>query len=175
VGAEQRSAITIWDVDQDNLVELLATSNDRNMYIWDLTGEFRGDRTPWPFFRHDVRNTGCFGVEFTSIGIADPEPAPEISSVPVLHPAFPNPFNPSTTIRFVVPGERGAARPVELAIYDVEGRLVRKLVDGPFGTGEQAVRWDGRTEAGGRAASGAYFMKLEVAGEARTGKLTLLQ
>ncbi len=175
LGGEQRSAVTIWDVDQDNLVELLATSNDRNIYVWDLTGEFRGDRIPWPFFRHDVRNTGCFSTDFTSIGIADPEPAPEVAATPVLYPAFPNPFNPSTTIRFLVPGERGAARPVRLAVYDVEGRLVRKLVDGPFGTGEQAVRWDGRTAAGGRAASGAYFMKLEVAGATLTGKLLLLQ
>jgi hypothetical protein len=86
----------------------------------------------------------------------------------------PNPFNPATTIRFLAPGA-GASRPVRLAIYDVEGRLVRELVDGPFGTGEQAVRWDGRTGKGGRAASGAYFMKLEVAGSTLTGKLVLLQ
>ncbi len=176
IGGEQRSAVTIWDLDTDNFVELIATSNDRNIYVWDLAGEFRGDSNPWPFFRHDVRNTGCFDAELNSIGIADEEPAPgTIAFAPVLYPAFPNPFNPATTIRFLVPGERGGSRPVRLTIYDVEGRLVRRLVDGPFGTGEQAVSWDGRTGNGGRAASGAYFMRLEVGGEILTGKLTLLQ
>ncbi len=175
IGGEQRSAVTLWDVDQDNFVELLATSNDRNFYVWDLAGELRADRIPWPFFRHDSRNTGRFDAKFTSIGIADAEPVPAVLQTPVLLPAFPNPFNPATTIRFVVPGERAGSRRVELRIYDVEGRLVRNLASGPFETGEHAVVWDGRTGAGGRAASGAYFMKLEVDGEVRTGKLTLLQ
>ena len=177
IGGEQRSAITIWDVDADGLAELAATSNDRNMYVWDLNAEFIGNRNPWPFFRHDVRNTGRFSAPLTSVGVADPGPfgAPSASMKPVLYPAHPNPFNPSTTIRFLVPGEAGATRPVRLRIFDVAGRLVRELIDGPFDTGESAVPWDGRSARGGRAPSGAYFMELEVGGETLTGKLTLLQ
>jgi hypothetical protein len=176
IGGELRGAVTIWDIDADGLVELLAAANDRNVYIWDLHGEFIGDRIPWPFFRHDVRNTGRFDSELLTIGIADPpEAAPAAAAVPVLYPAYPNPFNPQTTIRFLVPGEAGASRPVRLRIFDVSGRLVRELANGPFGTGEQTLTWDGRVGTGGRAPSGAYFLRLEVSGKALTSKVTLIQ
>jgi hypothetical protein len=176
IGGEQRSAITIYDIDADGLTELAATSFDRNLYVWDLTAEFIGNRNPWPFFRHDVRNTGRYQAPLNSVGVEDPPlGAPGASFKPVLYPAHPNPFNPSTTIRFLVPGESGATRPVRLRIFDVTGRLVRELIDGPLDTGEIAVPWDGRSTRGGRAPSGAYFMELEVGGEILTGKLTLLQ
>jgi hypothetical protein len=161
-------------VDGDNLMELCVIANDRNMYVWDLSGDFRIDRVPWPFFRHDSRNTGRFDAEYLSIGVSEPEAAPAAMS-PALHPAYPNPFNPFTTIRFRVPGEVGAARPVRLAIYDIQGRLVRRLVDGPVETGEQAAVWDGRTERGGRAASGAYYVKFETGAEVLTHKVVLLK
>ena len=177
VGAEQRGGVAIWDLDADGKVELAATCNDRSVYVWDMAGEFFGDRTPWPFFRHDARNTGCFSSRLTSIGISDQGPggAPAASFVPVLYPAQPNPFNPVTHIRFLVPGETGATRPVKLRIFDVAGRVVRDLIDGPYTTGEGTVVWDGRMGRGGRAPSGSYFMRLEVGGKVLTGKLTLLQ
>jgi uncharacterized repeat protein (TIGR01451 family) len=176
IGGEQRSAISIWDLDADGLVELVSTSNDRSIYVWDMAGQFYGDRTPWPFFRHDARNTGRYSAPLTSIGVTDPGAgAPAADFVPILHPAHPNPFNPQTQIRFRVPGEAGATRPVRLRIMDVTGRVVRELVDGPYRTGEGAVIWDGRMSRGGRAPSGAYFMQLEVGGQTLTGKLTLLQ
>jgi hypothetical protein len=173
-GGEVRGAATIWDVDGDALVELCAITNDRNMYVWDLDGDFRIDRVPWPFFRHDSRNTGRFDADYLSIGVAEPGPA-SAAVTPALHPAYPNPFNPFTTIRFRVPGEAGAARPVRLAVYDIQGRLIRRLVDGPVETGEQAVVWDGRAERGGQVASGAYYVKFETGDQALTHKVILLK
>ena len=104
-----------------------------------------------------------------------PAGAPAVDFIPVLHPAHPNPFNPQTSIRFRIPGEAGATRPVKLRIVDVAGRVVRELIDGPYRTGEGEVVWDGRMGRGGRAPSGAYFMQLEVGGKILTGKVTLLQ
>ena len=92
-----------------------------------------------------------------------------------LHGAHPNPFNPTTTIRFEVLAEIGGARPVRLGIYDVGGRLVRELVRGSMETGEVAVNWDGRSQQGRRLVSGTYFVRLEVAGEVLTGKLVMLK
>lgn len=69
----------------------------------------------------------------------------------------PNPFNPSTEIRFAL-AERGR---VALRIYDTAGRLVRTLVDGVLDADAHVATWDGRDDAGGRAAAGVYHYRLE--------------
>jgi hypothetical protein len=68
----------------------------------------------------------------------------------------PNPFNPQTTIWYDLP-RRG---PVNLALYDLRGRLVRTLVDGIREPGRHAAVWDGRDHAGGVAAAGVYFVRV---------------
>ncbi len=84
---------------------------------------------------------------------------------------FPNPFNPQTTIEYVVPADG----PVRLAVFDARGRRVRVLADGPKPSGTQTVTWDGRGEDGELVASGVYFLRFEAAGAARVGKLVLLK
>ncbi len=175
IDGEVRAGVSVWDIDRDGLVELAAASYDRRVYVWDLPGPVRGDRMPWPFFRHDMRNSGRYGADVNSIGVGEEEAPTAGAAALVLYPAVPNPFNPETTIRFLVPGETRGARPVRLRILDPAGRVIRTLADGSFGTGEQAVRWDGRTARGDRAASGAYFLDLEAGGERRTGKVILLK
>jgi flagellar hook assembly protein FlgD len=68
----------------------------------------------------------------------------------------PNPFNPSTTLRFGLP-EAGQVR---LAVYDVTGALVRTLVDGHVDAGMREVAWDGTDAAGREVASGVYVYRL---------------
>ena len=86
--------------------------------------------------------------------------------------AHPNPFNPRTTITFDLP--RAAA--VSLAVYDLEGRLVRELVGStPHAAGRHQQTWDGRDDRGQAVASGMYFYRLAAGRENRTGKLTLLK
>lgn len=84
----------------------------------------------------------------------------------------PNPFNPTTTIRFDVPGH--GAR-VTLDIYDVGGRLVRRLVDGFRPGGTHAVTWDGTNRRGRRVASGVYFYRMSAAGFTATRKMVVVQ
>jgi subtilisin family serine protease len=72
----------------------------------------------------------------------------------------PNPFNPRATIDFTI-AERGRA---SLGIYDLSGRLVRVLVDGPVESGTGAVVWDGRDLAGHQLPSGTYFYRLRLDG-----------
>ena len=74
--------------------------------------------------------------------------------------AHPNPFNPSTEIRFSLP----EATDVRLYIYDVSGRLVRALVDNMLPAGEHAVAWDGRDASGRLLSSGIYLYAIR-AGE----------
>jgi hypothetical protein len=84
----------------------------------------------------------------------------------------PNPFNPMTNLRFAVP----SAAPVNLAVYDVSGRLVRTLVSvASHDAGVHAVSWDGRDSRGVEVAAGVYFARLLVGEETASGKMVLLK
>lgn len=84
---------------------------------------------------------------------------------------FPNPFNAGTSIPFVLPREAD----VELAVYNLQGQLVRVLVHGSRPAGAHRVSWDGLDTEGGAVATGVYFMRLRVGDSAQLRKLLLLQ
>jgi hypothetical protein len=88
-----------------------------------------------------------------------------------LYQNTPNPFNPSTTIRFSLP-RSGHAR---LGVYDTAGRLVAVLLDEYAGTGTTTIEWDGRNRNGRSAPSGVYFYRLTAAGVSTTRKMLLLK
>jgi hypothetical protein len=73
-----------------------------------------------------------------------------------LSPVTPNPFNPRTTFVFELPRPQRA----DLSVYDVAGRLVRRLAAGDLPAGRHTAIWDGRDDRGGDAPSGAYFLRL---------------
>jgi hypothetical protein len=83
----------------------------------------------------------------------------------------PNPFARTTQIAFEV------AKPcrVRLAVYNMRGQVVRVLVDGVVEAGPHRTSWDGRSEAGGLAASGVYFCRMDAAGYTATRKMLLLR
>jgi hypothetical protein len=83
----------------------------------------------------------------------------------------PNPFNPSTTIRFGVP----VAGRVSLRVYDVAGRLVRTLSDENRVAGEHGVSWDGRDDRGAALSAGVYFYRIAAGEETLTRKMILLK
>ena len=88
-----------------------------------------------------------------------------------LNQNFPNPFNPSTTISYSLP-ERGS---VNIAIYDVNGRLVKTLRDGPQESGSHQIVWDGTTENGLALNTGIYLCKLNAAEFSETIKMVYLK
>lgn len=84
----------------------------------------------------------------------------------------PNPFNPSTTIRYAVPH----SSPVTLTVYDVAGRRVRTLVDqAQTGPARYSVVWDGTDESGGRVASGMYVYRLRAGQFSETQRMVLIK
>ena len=84
----------------------------------------------------------------------------------------PNPFNPSTMLRF----ELDAPQRVDLKIYDLAGRLVRTLETGaPFGAGPHQMQWNGRDDAGQSVASGVYLVEIRAGGESASQRITLLK
>jgi N-acetylneuraminic acid mutarotase len=74
-----------------------------------------------------------------------------------LHQNTPNPFNPSTTIRFSLP-EAGATT---LAVYSIMGQLVHVVIERDLGAGLHEIVWDGRDDSGRNVASGVYLYRLE--------------
>jgi hypothetical protein len=88
-----------------------------------------------------------------------------------LLPSQPNPFNPSTEIRYLLPkGEK-----VKLTVFDVTGRELKTLVDEDVPAGSHAVRWDGTDRDGRAQASGVYFYRLEAGKYTQTHRMTLLK
>jgi hypothetical protein len=123
-----------------------------------------------------VGNTGALTAQ-----LASPEPSGDDGSAGrnsvkpnafALHQNVPNPFNPTTTIRFDVPAAGGR---VTLQVYDVSGRLVRTLVNGPVAGGQKSVTWDGLNEAGNPLATGLYLYRLKGPGFEQTRKMVLLK
>jgi len=88
-----------------------------------------------------------------------------------LQGAVPNPFNPQTTIHYSLP----VSGHVDLRLYDIQGRLVRSLVDGVRSSGANQARWDGRDDAGRSVASGTYFARLRSGGDATVKSMVLVR
>jgi hypothetical protein len=87
---------------------------------------------------------------------------------------YPNPFNPTTTIRAVFNGQAPAdAGGIGVSIYRVDGSLVRRVTGGAISGNEFSVRWDGRDERGNAAPAGVYFYAVRAAGIGSTGKMIL--
>ncbi|RKX24973.1 MAG: hypothetical protein DRP47_10575 [Candidatus Zixiibacteriota bacterium] len=89
----------------------------------------------------------------------------------VLDDAYPNPFNPSTSISFGLP----SATNVHLNIYNVLGRKVKMLVSGNYEAGTHVIDWDGTNDAGEVVSSGLYFYRIETPEYTATKKVVLLK
>jgi hypothetical protein len=94
-----------------------------------------------------------------------------VSSSSGLGRNYPNPFVQQTTITYSLsrPGR------VRLGLYDVQGRLVRELVDGPGAAGIHAVPWNGRGQDGVAVPAGVYLARLESAHDVSTRKILIVR
>jgi len=100
--------------------------------------------------------------------------APDPSFVPVKYAVaqnFPNPFNPSTIIRYDIP----QGGPVSLIVYDINGREVARLVNEVEPAGRYEVRFDAGRVRGGGIASGVYFYTVRAGSFSQTRKMVLIK
>jgi hypothetical protein len=111
----------------------------------------------------------CSPPSPVSIRPAEPQDVP---ATYVLSPNYPNPFNPTTTVPYVVASPGGK---VAIAIYNVRGQLVRTLVNGHKAAGYHSVVWDGASNQGATLSSGVYFLRMRAPGFEHTRKLVLLK
>ena len=97
---------------------------------------------------------------------------PEIHGLAVLNRAIPNPFSGTMSYSYRIP--EGGERPVDVGVYDMAGRLIRKLVSGSQSSGTYTVQWDGRSSGGARMTPGVYFLRARVAGDHNMNRVILL-
>ncbi len=95
---------------------------------------------------------GFYTLQIEAVTSLEEKPA-VLSQRPVLYPNFPNPFNPTTTIRWQLP----MAGKVKLSIYNSAGQKISQLIDEDQTAGEHKVEFDGAA-----LASGVYFYWLTV-------------
>jgi hypothetical protein len=100
-----------------------------------------------------------------------PEGTGGLPLVSRLHTNYPNPFNPRTTIMF----DLSASGPVDLAVFDVAGRLVKRLVNESMAAGSHDVVWEGRDSGNRLVPAGVYFFQLKTPDTVDTKRMTLIK
>ena len=98
----------------------------------------------------------------------------ELANIPdelYLHPAYPNPFNPSTTISF----DLNVRSSLKLKIFDQLGREIITLFNGTLERGNHSYTWNGRNKNGKKVSSGIYFSQLQAGNLHRVRKLTFIK
>ena len=113
--------------------------------------------------------------DFTLVGeFLDPTPvedAPDMQLVFGLQQNHPNPFNPSTQVKFSLDRQG----PATLRVFDARGRLVKTLVSADLPAGPHAVTWNGDDAHGQPVASGVYFYRLEADGKVAGRQMLLVK
>jgi hypothetical protein len=128
-----------------------------------------------------VKRVGDPGLHLASVKARDAHNqeialGSEITSVPLperttLEASFPNPFRNETSLRLAL-SKPGVVR---LAVYDVQGRQVRQLLNGYQVAGQKVLRWDGADENGVRQAPGLYVIRMAAEGRTMTQRVALVR
>jgi histidinol-phosphate aminotransferase len=137
-------------------------------------------RTGWGMSNHlrvstgTIEETNRFLTALYSI-LNSPEPHPDAKFAdpmqPQLYQAMPNPFNSTTMISLFLP----AAALTRLEIFDIQGRLVKKLADGPLEAGNHSFIWNGTNQNNNVVATGAYFYRLNTGDKVMTRRMLLIK
>ena len=150
---------------------------------------FDADDIPLPspnpelVFHRDANDTGGESagtytiVELRRIRLASTTTAVEeieSSDLPTdffLSEVYPNPFKPTSTIRFTLPVEAE----VKIRVYNIGGQVVRELANDRYSPGQYSVTWDGTDNDGHKVTSGVYIYRTEALGFSLAKKVTLLK
>lgn len=168
-GSVNRQAIKIFDISTG---ETILERNESNSYfsypeLLDVNNDDLNEliiyKFDFPFFEgytYEIYTT-------TTTGLSE-------SSTPKgfkLYPNFPNPFNPSTTLKFNLDTESR----VQIKIFDIKGELMKTLIRDLTPAGENEIIWDGTNDTGYRLPSGVYVYQVEAGTNIDSRKMILLK
>ncbi len=158
----------ITDIDFDSDVDIVYGGWDFQIHVWDMPFAYDRQSNTWPTYGGNMKRDGVvFPLAMSSV--EDPTDVPAANFT--VNAVYPNPFNPSTSVRLYIP----QSSDLELAVYDVQGRKVRNLHTGGISAGWHTLVWDGRDDAGRGQASGMYFLRAMSAGDVSVQKMTLVK
>lgn len=133
-----------------------------------LTGFFQGKAN---FGGGTLTATGSYDVFLAKFGHTPTAVGASPGAGGLSISAYPNPFNPETTIRYTVP----STGRVIVTVYDARGARVATLVDGERGAGAYTEAWNGLDGAGRGVSSGVYFARVTHASGTKSYKMVLLR
>ncbi|MBN1540538.1 Ig-like domain-containing protein [candidate division KSB1 bacterium] len=138
----------------------------------------RADRYHYEFRDREINGGETYRYILQMIGIDgqtdQSEPIQIHATLPqqiALYPNYPNPFNPTTTLAFDLPGEMQ----VDLAVFNVSGQRIRTLLSGKCAPGKRQVVWNGRDDNDESVPSGVYLYRLQAGETILQRKLLLVK
>jgi len=154
-------------------IDFYADFNENGQYdappadhAWRLAYDYAGGYATLAF----AHNTDFTDILWPgTVGLKD-----ELAGLPLefaLHPNYPNPFNPATTLRFDLP----AATELTIVVYDLIGREVIRLVNRRLEAGYHRVVWHGKDESGAAVATGLYIGRIATPKYTKSIKMVLLK
>ena len=105
----------------------------------------------------DFYSNAVYHYAYDGLTISDDKQSNVVANDYVLAQNFPNPFNPNTKIEFKIP----MMEQVNISVYNLEGRLIKTLVNQVMSAGNHVVNWDGTNEIGAKVSTGMYIYQLK--------------
>ena len=161
----------VWIAKNGLLPEMIATVADDTTYTFDLEYDV--------IYRVRVFAVDYRGWVSEPSEWSDPVEALRTTDTPIaveatMRPAYPNPFNPRTTLAYAVPDGLNSGDQVRLQIFDIRGQLVRDFqLDRSAGWHE--VQWMGTNNQGSQVATGTYVARYVCGSHIQNTKLTLVK
>jgi len=145
---------------------------DESLLTWNVVWW----ETDWVYgdtinFQYDLSISSQDVYQFTPADILDVDKEKLVPDHYALAQNYPNPFNPLTQIKYSIP--KGGL--VELVVYDVLGREVRRLINTKLQAGNHIAVWDGKNHFGEHVGTGMYFYRLKAGNFLKTRKMILLK
>lgn len=151
------------DIDLDNDLEVLYGTSTK-LLGFDVKTAGSTDNL-WSDYRGNLKRNGLFIANSVQMATDHRNIIPTKYN---LKPAYPNPFNPMTTISYAVPLDM--AGELSLQVFDLKGRLIETLVQGNVQPGSHTIHWNAA-----QFPSGMYFVQLKAEKFSKTQKLILLK
>jgi len=145
------------DVDGDGIVEMVVPVEDI-LHVLDMgTAPLSGALRRWPMAGHDPARSGCADcLPATPTAVSSEGSESRVTFLPPV----PNPVGERTSLSF----STASPTTVDLAIYDLRGRLVRRLYQGGLPAGSHTFVWNLQDHTGATVAAGSYFGRIQATG-----------
>ena len=156
-------------VDQVAYTTAFPFASGASMYLADLSADNNASAnwsgSAMAYGDGDYGTPGRAWNDSTLMALADDAVVPNMFQ---LYPAYPNPFNPVTTIRFEITNQTPVR--TSLSIVDITGKMAELLLLGKLWQGEYEIQWNASNHA-----SGVYWVILESGGKSQNQKVVLLK